>query len=88
MKIRFYAEGHFLPVLNYVVSAIDNYYDRKSSSVEIKRKAIAHIKKDELINEIQNLFYNVYNSWYQSNNWLDKTPGLEMINAVPIIAKT
>ena len=88
MKIPFYAEGHFLPVINYVVSAIDKYYESKSSSLEVKSRAISHIKRDELINEMQNLFYNIYNSLYSSNIWLDKTPGIEMIDAVPIIAKT
>lgn len=88
MKIPFYAEGHFLPVINYVVTAIDKYYESKSSSLEVKRRAISHIKREELINEIQNLFYNIYNSLYESNIWLDKTPGIEMIRAVPIIAKT
>lgn len=88
MKIPFYAEGHFLPVIDYVVSAIDNYYESKSSSIEVKSRAISHIKRDELINEIQNLFYNIYNSLYQSNIWLDKTPGIEMIDSVPIIVKT
>lgn len=88
MKIPFYAEGHFVPVINYVVSAVDKYYESKSSSLEVERRAISHIKRDELIDEIQNLFYNLYNSLYQSNIWLDKTPGIEMINSVPIIAKT
>ncbi len=88
MKIPFYAEGHFLPVLNHVVSAIDNYYESKSGSIKVKRRAISHIKRDKLINEIQNLFYTIYNSLYQSNIWLDKTPGIEMIDSVPIIAKT
>lgn len=88
MKIPFYAEGHFLPVMNYVVSAIDNYYESKSSSIEVESRAISHIKRDKLINEVQNLFYNIYNSLYQSNIWLDKTPGHEMIKSVPIIAKT
>jgi len=88
MKIPFYAVGHFLPVINYVVSAIDNYYESKPSSIEVESRAISHIKRDELINEIQNLFYNIYNSLYQSNIWLDKTPGIEMIDSVPIIAKT
>lgn len=88
MKIPFYNEGHFLPVMNYVVSAVDNYYESKPISPDVEIGAISHIKKEELINEIQNLFYKVYNSLYQSNVWLDKTPEIEMIDSVPIIAKT
>jgi len=86
MKIPFYAEGHFLPAMNYVVSSIDNYYSSKSRASE--NMAISHIKKDDLIIEIQKLFFNTYNSLYQSSIWLDKTPEFEMIDAVPIIAKT
>ena len=56
--MQFYAEGHFLSVINYVVSAIDNYYESKPSSIEVESRAISHIKRDELINEVQNLFYS------------------------------
>lgn len=88
MQIPYYNEGHFLPVIKNIVSAIDKYYESKSNSIEIKTRAISHIKRDELINEIQNLFYHTYNSLYTSKIWLDKTPGIEMIDAVPIIART
>lgn len=88
MKIPYYNEGHFLPLINYVVSAIDNYYESKSDSIEVKSRAISHINRDELIDEVQNLFFHKYNSLYQSNIWLDKTPGIEMIDSVPVIAKT
>lgn len=87
MKIPFYAEGHFLPLTNHVVSAIDNYYEKNSNAIDDKHNAISHIKRDELTNEVQSVFYNIYNSLYPSNTWLDKTPGLQMIQAVPIIAK-
>ena len=88
MKIPYYDEGHFLPVMNYVVSAIDKYYKSKSIAIERENMAISHIKEDKLTSEIQNLFFNIYNSLYQSNIWLDKTPEFEMIDSVPIIAKT
>ena len=46
MKIPFYAEGHFLPLTNYIVSSIDDYYEIKSSFIKIERRAIARIKQD------------------------------------------
>lgn len=44
LKIPFYSESHFLPVIINVVSAIDNYYESKSSSIDVKHRAIYHIK--------------------------------------------
>ena len=85
LGIQSYSEGHFLPLANHLLDALKNYYVKMTDSLSNERRAIAHIDRGAFEERILDLFYHEYNSLYSGTVWLDKTPGFEMIRAVPVL---
>lgn len=82
-----YAEGHFLPIVIPLMKDIDKFYSTKSSVLlNHERQMMSHINKDELKKEVLNSLKNIYESLHAPHEvWIDKSPGVDMITAIPYL---
>lgn len=83
-----YAEGHFLPLIMMVMKAVEDYYGQRKELTNRKSRAVSHIDRDNLEEDILALFRKQYESIMPSDTWIDKTPGVAMIQASPYILRT
>lgn len=83
-----YAEGHFLPLILIVMKAVEDYYGQRERLTTRKSRAVSHVDRENLEEEILALFRKQYESIMPSDTWIDKTPGVAMIQASPYILRT
>ncbi len=84
-QIKGYAEGHFLPMIIPIMKAINDYYSRNEELTTKKSRTISNIDRTELEYKILEVFKSLYQSLIPDNCWIDKTPGVETIKALPYI---
>lgn len=78
-----FGEGHFLPLLTFLVRELDRYFRGKETLRENEQHMISHIKQRDVENEIIAVFKKRCEGFHHDGVWLDKTPTAAMIKAVP-----
>ncbi|CAH2572518.1 hypothetical protein PRNO82_01922 [Planktothrix rubescens] len=81
-----YNEGHILSIIPPLIETITNHYKDKNI-LKHSAIAIANVSQDSIESEIIKIFQAQYSALLPHEVWLDKTPGYQMIKAVPFILK-
>lgn len=80
-----YNEGHFLPLISFLIQEVEQYYEKKEFLMAKKGFMIAHTNQNELEQGILKVFRNICDSLYKNEVWIDKTPDMGMIKASPYL---
>ena len=78
-------EGHFLPLVSFIMEEIQSYYNKRKFILDKKSYMISHTNCSELEDKILKVFRETCNSLYTSKVWIDKTPDIEMIKVSPYL---
>ncbi|CAD5925029.1 hypothetical protein NO108_01294 [Planktothrix rubescens] len=81
-----YNEGHILSIIPPLIETITNHYKDKNI-LKHSAIAIANVSQDSIESEIIKIFQAQYSALLPHEVWLDKTPGYQMIKAVPFLLK-
>ncbi len=82
-----YGEGHFLPLMGYLIKEVRRFYGSKQHLIHNQKTMISQIEKSEIENEIINIFASKCNSLHPQKVWIDKSPDSPMINSIPLLLK-
>jgi hypothetical protein len=76
-------EGHVVPLLAALTDTVSRYYE--SIPLDISQPEV-RLDLGELIflSEIGDLFRSLMRTHYRSSRWVDKTPGVDMMMALPL----
>ena len=80
-------EGHFLPLISFLMQEIEEYYQKKEFLMAKKGFMIAHTNQNELEEGILKVFRGICDSLYKNEVWIDKTPDMGMIKATPYLLR-
>jgi hypothetical protein len=83
-KIPGYPEGHFIPLIGYLMPEIDRFYKAKQHAIN-KKHAIGHISPELTKAEILQSIKNICNNLFSESQWVDKSPGWEAIEIAPYL---
>ena len=78
-------EGHFLPLISFLMQEIKSYYSKKEFLMDKKGFMISHTNSNDIEEGILEIFRNICNSFYKQEIWIDKTPDMGMIKATPYL---
>ena len=80
-------EGHFLPLISFLMQEIESYYSKRESLMNKRGFMISHTNCNEVEKGILDVFRNTCNSFYKNEVWIDKTPDMGMIKATPYLLR-
>jgi hypothetical protein len=83
-RIQGYPEGHFLPLIHYLVKEIDRFYQIKKHLID-EEYALGHVNIDRVKQEVIKSIRIIADGLYASSQWVDKSPGYETIEAAPYL---
>jgi|GEM_PF-775395 len=78
-----YNEGHVLPLLRAIERDVDRHFQIFGTAND--RVLSAHVNKDDLKTGLYRVIADVISAEHQGKVWFDKTGGVEMIEAIPIL---
>jgi hypothetical protein len=87
-KIDGYLEGHFLPLMLFLMKEIERFYFSKRALLDDNRHMLANISQEEIEQDIMDLFRRKAEALATSPIWLDKSPDSATIKMAPYIIKT
>ena len=82
-----YTEGHFLPLINTLMTEVNDYYSSREQLLKNQKLAIANANIQKLENKILGSFRTVYDSLFTETVWVDKTPGIMMVRTSPYLLR-
>jgi hypothetical protein len=83
-----YNEGHLLPLFARLHGVVMNHYGRSAANaVPGINTLIANVPAQMVTDALQSAFISIIRATFPSGFWLDKTPGPDMIKAVPLLRK-
>ena len=80
-------EGHFLPLISFLMQQIELYYSKKEFLMNKTGFMVSHTNCDDLMEKILEVFGNICDSFYEDEVWVDKTPDMGMIKASPYLLR-
>ena len=78
-------EGHFLPLISFLIQEIKSYYSKRDFLMDKKGFMISHTNSNDIEEGILDTFRNICNSFYKQEIWIDKTPDMGMIKSTPYL---
>ncbi|CAD5925003.1 hypothetical protein NO108_01292 [Planktothrix rubescens] len=85
--INGYLEGHFLPLIMFLMKDIERYYFSKRQLLTDERHLLTHLSQNDIEEEILEMFRQRCETLCPSETWLDKSPDSAMIKAVPYLLR-
>lgn len=82
-----YLEGHFFPLLSFLMTNLDNFYKSKHQLLDDNRHMIADIDREQVKEQIFEIFRTMGESMHEGDVWLDKSPDSAMIQAAPYLVE-
>jgi hypothetical protein len=78
-------EGHVVPLLHELRRAAANYYEKICIDPSNKLVMLANIPHNLIAQRLNQIFKDLYNQHHVGREWIDKTPGGDMLRAIPTI---
>jgi hypothetical protein len=83
-----YNEGHLLPLFARLQGVVANHYGRSAANaVPGINTLIANVPAQMVTDALQSAFISIIRATFPTGFWLDKTPGPDMVKAVPLLRK-
>ncbi len=86
-KVPGFAEGHFLPLLYFLMDEVNQYYEKRRDWNDLKALMLFRAKQEKVENGIIQVFRDICNSLFEDDIWIDKTPDSIMIDAAPFLLR-
>jgi len=80
-----FAEGHLLPLAGILANDIDRYYGWKQRLLQNRQMMIAHVPQADLRRDVLEIFKRHAESFAAGERWVDKSPDVRMIRAIPVL---
>ncbi len=87
LNLKHYGEGHVLPILSKLSSAIDHHFTR-SPDAKTTGTIIHDLDRYILIAKTQQVIKKQYQDFFGTQYFVDKTADLPMLETIPYIKKT
>ncbi|WP_158272053.1 sulfotransferase [Marinicauda salina] len=83
LEIPGHGEGHFFPLIREVNRTINGYFDRRKAQAENERHLLHHVDVKGFRKQFAATIRDVYKAQYGTEGFIDKTPGLQGVKAIP-----
>ncbi len=87
LGLRHYGEGHFLGILPKIIPTIGSYFTA-AQSTEMPGTIIHEVDHHVLVAQTQQMIKKQYQDFFGNNCFVDKTPDIPMLTALPYIKQT
>ncbi|WP_291841581.1 sulfotransferase [Maricaulis sp.] len=82
-----HGEGHFYPVVLMLNRAVNEYFARRKRQAENPNHMLHHVDAAKFRKAMMEPVRDMYQEFYGSTAFVDKTPGLDGITAIPLMQR-
>ena len=82
-----YGEGHLIDLFPKLIETVNRHYTRGRSDLPIGATMLASVPVESIHEGIQAVFVELARNLAPTGYWTDKTPGPQMVRAVPALRK-
>ena len=80
-------EGHFMPLVHDISCRVEKYFIEHAEAAKIAGVFLNVCTSAMINNQLANSFKSLYRQFYKEDVFIDKTPGWQMIEAIPSILR-